>query len=154
MHPLRSAPALLLAALAAAHAPVPARAAPDCPPTPPDLLGPFYEPGAPVRSSVGKGYLLRGTVRSARGCSPLPGARIELWLSGPSGYDDAHRATVVADGEGRYTFESARPPPYERRPPHIHVRVAQPGFRALVTQHYPAAGAAEGSFDLVLVPDR
>jgi protocatechuate 3,4-dioxygenase beta subunit len=118
------------------------------------MLGPFYEPGAPVRSSVGKGHVLRGTVRSAADCSAIPGARVELWLTGPHGYDDAHRATVIADAEGRYLFESELPRPYERRPPHIHVRVAHPGYQTLVTQHYPAQGQAEGRFDLVLRPAR
>jgi protocatechuate 3,4-dioxygenase beta subunit len=123
-----------------------------CPPTPDDLLGPFYVPGAPVRSSVGKGHVLRGTVRSSADCRPIAGARVELWLAGPNGYDDAHRATVIADEAGRYEFESELPGPFERRPPHIHVRVAHPGFRTLVTQQYPAAGEAEGTFDLVLRP--
>jgi hypothetical protein len=34
----------------------------DCKPTQPDMLGPFYEPGAPVRTSVGSGYELSGRV--------------------------------------------------------------------------------------------
>lgn len=152
MPPLRLARPLLAAALVSL-APSHPRAAPDCRPTPPDQLGPFYEPGAPVRASVGKGYVLRGTVRSARGCGALAGVRVELWLTGPGGYDADHRATVVSDGQGRYRLESDRPAPYERRPPHIHVRVAHPGFRTLVTQHYPAAGTAEATFDLVLVPE-
>jgi catechol 1,2-dioxygenase len=150
--PRRAAPSLLLALAALSCAP-PASAA-DCRPTPSDALGPFYVPGAPVRSSVGKGYVLTGTVRSSRGCGPLAGARVEVWLTGPDGYDAAHRATVVADAEGHYAFESARPPPYERRPPHLHLRVAHPGFRTLVTQHYPAAGQAAATFDLVLAPER
>lgn len=153
MNPGRASSSLLLALAALALTPARGTAA-DCRPTPSDALGPFYVPDAPVRSSVGKGYVLTGTVRSSRGCGPLAGARVELWLTGPDGYDAAHRATVVADAEGRYAFESARPPPYERRPPHLHVRVAHPGFRTLVTQHYPAAGQAAATFDLVLVPER
>lgn len=132
--------------------PPPPLAAPACPPTREDLLGPFYEPGAPVRASVGKGHVLRGTVRSSGDCSAIPGARVELWLAGPKGYDDDHRATVVADAAGRYAFESELPGPFERRPPHIHVRVAHPGYRTLVTQYYPAKGQAEATFDLVLRP--
>jgi protocatechuate 3,4-dioxygenase beta subunit len=143
-------------ALAAVFAVAPDRgvAAEACPPTAADLLGPFYEPGAPVRSKVGTGHVLRGTVRSSADCRPIPGARLELWLAGPGGYDDDHRATVIADDAGRYVFESDRPRPYERRPPHIHLRVAHPGFRTLVTQHYPAQGRTEATFDLVLVPAR
>jgi protocatechuate 3,4-dioxygenase beta subunit len=150
----RAAIVALLAAAMLARPALAAAAPSACPPTREDMLGPFYEPDAPVRSSVGKGHVLSGTVRSSIDCRPIPGARVELWLTGPDGYDDAHRATVVADGEGRYRFESEVPPPYERRPPHIHVRVAHPGHRTLVTQHYPRAGEAEATFDLVLRPAR
>jgi protocatechuate 3,4-dioxygenase beta subunit len=126
-----------------------------CTPTAPDQLGPFYKPGAPVRSSVGTGYVLTGVVRSSGDCAALPGARVELWLAGPDGgYDDAHRATVIADRKGAYRFESTVPPPYFGRPPHIHIRVSAGGHRALVTQHYPEQGAKEGVFDLVLAPGK
>ncbi|MDW7711288.1 MAG: hypothetical protein SCH98_12525 [Deferrisomatales bacterium] len=126
-----------------------------CRPTPRDGLGPFYEPNAPLREKVGEGYVLQGTVRSSVDCSPLPGARIELWLVGTDGrYDDDHRATLFSDGLGQYRFESNVPPPYGRRPPHIHVRVAAQGHQTLVTQHYPAPGQTEATFDLVLAPGR
>jgi protocatechuate 3,4-dioxygenase beta subunit len=125
-----------------------------CSPTRPDALGPFYAPNAPVRSSVGKGFVLSGTVRSARDCRPLGAARVEFWLAGPAGqYGDTWRATVVADREGRYRFESHFPPPYSGRPSHIHVRVAAPGHQVLVTQYYPQRDESEGRFDLVLMPE-
>jgi protocatechuate 3,4-dioxygenase beta subunit len=124
-----------------------------CTPTEPDMLGPFYEPNAPVRSSVGKGYILKGVVRSSADCSPLPAAVLELWLAGPGGaYDDAHRATIIANASGAYRFESNVPSPYYGRPPHIHLRVSAKGFKTLVTQHYPKDGETEAVFDLVLVP--
>lgn len=124
-----------------------------CKPTGPDMLGPFYKPDAPVRSSVGKGYVLEGTVRSSKDCSPIQQATIEFWLAGPDGqYDDAHRATVVADASGYYRFESNVPRPYSGRPPHIHIRVSAKGVKTLVTQHYPEAGKTRAVFDLVLVP--
>jgi virginiamycin B lyase len=124
-----------------------------CPPTQPDQLGPFYEPGAPQRDTVGQGHVLAGTVRSSADCSPLAGAQIEFWLAGPEGYyDDAHRATVFSDEAGSYRFESNFPPAYSGRPPHIHIRVSGQGYETLVTQYYPPAGQAQGSFDLVLVP--
>src|SRR6266511_1070940 len=140
MRASRFASGAFLAALVAALDSARAGAAPACPPTAEDVLGPFYRPDAPVRTSVGKGHVLRGTVRSSADCSPIPGARVELWLAGRNGYDDAHRATVIAEAEGR--------------PPHIHVRVAHPGHRTLVTQEYPAQGKAEETFDLVLSPAR
>jgi hypothetical protein len=37
----------------------------NCKPTQPDMLGPFYEPGAPVRTSVGSEYVLSGAVLGA-----------------------------------------------------------------------------------------
>lgn len=123
-----------------------------CAPTAPDSLGPFYKPDAPLRFSVGKGYVLTGTVKSAEDCSPIPRANIEFWLTNPEGeYDDAHRATVVADGSGGYRFESEHPRNYGFRPPHIHIRVTAEGFKPLVTQHYPEAEASKAQFDLVLI---
>jgi protocatechuate 3,4-dioxygenase beta subunit len=124
-----------------------------CKPTRPDSLGPFYKPDAPQRISVGSGYRLDGVVRSAATCSPIAGARIELWLAGPDGaYDDDYRATVYASDKGEYGFESHPPPAYHGRPPHIHIRVSAAGFKTLATQHYPSVGRPRGNFDLVLMP--
>ena len=124
-----------------------------CAPTPGDSEGPFYKPNASLRSSVGKGYSLSGTIRSAKDCSTVPGAKIEFWLAGPDGrYDDAHRATVLADESGDYRFESNVPPKYTSRPPHIHIRVTAENFDTLITQHYPKNGTSEGTFPLVLKP--
>ncbi len=125
----------------------------ECEPTRHDILGPFYRPGAPVRSTVGKGYLLKGTVRSASNCDPIEGSRIELWLVGPDGqYNDDYRATVVSDKEGRYSFESNHPSGYVGRPPHIHIMVSTVGYERLITQHYPEKDKSEATFELVLVP--
>ena len=137
------------AAVAAPTTTLPAR----CEPTRADALGPFYKPNAPRRTSVGQGYVLTGVVRSANGCAPIPGALVEFWLANPQGeYDDDHRATMQAGAQGDYRFESNVPVAYGGRPPHIHVKVTAPGFRELVTQHYPQPGQTEASFDLVLSP--
>ncbi len=126
-----------------------------CSPTSSDALGPFYTPGAPVRDKVGIGYLLSGVVRSAVDCSPIPNAQIELWMAGPDGeYRDEYRATFFANNSGAYAFESHFPPPYTGRPPHHHLLVSADGYQTLVTQHYPAAGQAGATFDLVLLPSR
>ena len=125
-----------------------------CKPTPPDALGPFYTPNAPERTSVGKGHVLSGAVRSSVDCSPIAGAQIEFWLAGTDGkYDDDHRATMYSDKNGAYQFESNFPPPYSGRPSHIHIKITAKGFRTLVTQYYPVKGSTEGEFDLVLVPE-
>jgi protocatechuate 3,4-dioxygenase beta subunit len=124
-----------------------------CQATLPDQEGPFYVPGAPERSSVGQGHVLRGVVRSSDGCSPIAGAQIESWMAGPDGvYTDDYRATQFADAAGAYRFESNFPPPYTGRLPHIHLRVSAEGFETLITQYYPAEGQTEGAFDLVLIP--
>ncbi|MBI4636213.1 MAG: intradiol ring-cleavage dioxygenase [Candidatus Rokubacteria bacterium] len=149
---------LLLASLAALalalgfHAP--AAGQPACAPTPPDALGPFYEPNAPERTSTGRGLVVAGTVRSASGCAPIPGARVEWWSANSRGeYDQAHRATQAADTEGRYRYETDSPGRYPGRPPHLHARVSAPGHRPLVTQLYPRPGQTALSFDFVLVRD-
>jgi protocatechuate 3,4-dioxygenase beta subunit len=142
---------LALAAIALGVGSAGSDAAGRCAPTRSDALGPFYEPGAPVRSKVGSGYVLRGRVLTTR-CRPIARARVEFWLANPRGeYDDAHRATVFARRDGRYRFESNRPPSYGSRPPHIHVRVGARGFRTLVTQHYPRGTRTSAAFSLVLV---
>ncbi len=126
----------------------------DCKPTQPDMLGPFYEPGAPVRTSVGSGYVLSGTVLAAAECKPIPNAHIEFWLANPKGdYDDAHRATVFTGQRGEYRLESNVPVSYDGRPPHIHLRVRAPGYEELVTQHYPQRGQRKANFELVLVAE-
>ncbi len=125
----------------------------ECAPTAPDMMGPFYKPDAPLRTSVGKGHVLTGTVRSAADCTPIPKAAIEFWLANPEGvYDDQSRATVISDGSGAYRFESHRPSDYGLRPAHIHLRIAAEGFKPLVTQHYLEKGTTKGRFDLVLIP--
>jgi protocatechuate 3,4-dioxygenase beta subunit len=125
-----------------------------CPPTPEDEMGPFYRPGAPLRSVIGSGYLLSGTVKSAADCAPIPSPLIELWQTGPNGrYDDAHRAAIITDASGEYRFETNYPGDYATRPPHIHIRVSAKGFQTLTTQHYLRRGATAADFDLILVPD-
>lgn len=116
-------------------------------------MGPFYTPGAAIRNRVGSGYLLQGAVKSARDCSPISSARIELWMTGPEGrYGDEWRATLFSSTNGTYYFVSHEPTDFGNRRPHIHIRVTAEGFEALVTQHYPIKDAGEGLYDLVLTP--
>jgi protocatechuate 3,4-dioxygenase beta subunit len=125
-----------------------------CLPTPWEQIGPFYRPNAPLRSKIGSGYILSGTVRSAADCRPLPGARLEFWQAGPGGtYDDAHRATIIADKQGRYRLETDFPPSYGQRPPHIHLIVDLRGYAGLISQHYPGRNKRSARFDPVLAPE-
>lgn len=125
-----------------------------CEPTPTDMLGTFYKPNAPVRDWVGYGYTLTGKVLSAGSCTPLVGARIEFWLAGPNGlYGDDYRATLFSHEDGSYRFMSHFPPPYGSRPSHIHIQVTAPGYKELITQHYPKRGTPTANFPLVLLPE-
>lgn len=124
-----------------------------CQPTPEDEMGPFYRTGAVYRNSVGTGYLLFGTVKSARDCRPIAETRLEFWLTGPEGfYGDAWRATLQSADNGTYYFSSHAPPDFGSRRAHIHIRATAEGFVTLVTQHYVGKNAGEALFDLVLIP--
>ena len=143
-------PLLLLALLGGCQGQAPEPVG-DCQPTPFDEIGPFYRPNAPVRARVGKGYVLKGTVRSVENCRALPGAMLEFWLVNEQGeYDEHHRATVLTDRKGRYKFESNRPVNYVGRLPHIHMRISAPDHETLITQHYPEKGESTARFDIVL----
>lgn len=121
-----------------------------CKPTPYDEIGPFYRQNAPVRNKIGSGYILYGKVLDTD-CKPVPTARVEIWQAGPGGeYGDQFRATIYPDKKGRYRLKTAVPPPYLRRPSHIHILVDAKGYAGLITQHYPRKGEKKGKFDLVL----
>lgn len=124
-----------------------------CQPTREDEMGPFYRPGAPLRSKIGEGYLLSGNVKSAEDCTAIPTALIELWQTGRDArYDDAHRAAIITGEAGYYQLETDFPAEYLTRPPHIHIRVSAQGFQTLVTQHYLQPGSTKATFDLILIP--
>jgi hypothetical protein len=118
---------------------------------------PNYKPGAPVRSSVGKGHVLVGVVRSSANCRPIAHARIEFFQAGAHGYSNgvtswAGRATVFTKRDGSYRFESPFPSKYAGRP-HIHLHVTARGFIPLRVPYFPRPGEKRGRFDLVLVPE-
>ena len=138
---------LWLAPLSAAEQPF------ACAPTVEDEMGPFYKPGAPYRHSVGTGYLLFGTVKSAVDCSTVTAAMVEFWMTGPEGrYGDEWWATLFSAKNGTYYFSSHAATEFGSRRPHIHIRVTAEGFKPMVTQHYPVKDAGVGQFDLVLTP--
>lgn len=125
-----------------------------CAPTRPDMEGPFYKPDAPLRDGTGHGMTVKGVVKSAATCQPIPGARVEWWQANPQGeYDDAHRGALVTGADGAYRFETDFPPPYSGRPSHIHVKTFAAGYRPLTTQLYPKGGQSAVAFDLVLVKE-
>lgn len=142
---------LVIVVLIGLAAPTAAQA-PACTPTKPDMLGPFYKPGAPERARTGAGLVVAGAVRSANGCAPLRGARVEWWSADERGeYRDDLRATQRTDAQGRFTYETVSPGRYPGRPPHLHVKVTAPNHQPLVTQLYPQQNQHTISTDFVLV---
>lgn len=125
-----------------------------CAPTAPDMLGPFYKPDAPERSVTGQGLVVRGTVRSAKSCTPVPGARLEWWSADSRGeYRDELRATQRSGSDGAFSYETVAPGRYPGRPPHLHVKISAPGHRTLVTQVYPRDGQRAIATDFVLLAE-
>jgi protocatechuate 3,4-dioxygenase beta subunit len=114
----------------------------------PDELSESYRPGAPVRSVVGQGHVLSGTVRSERDCVPIAGARVELWPDiGGQGHPDDQRATIFTGADGGYRFQSDPPD-------HIHILVSAEGFEPISTNRYHPEGRPAGRFDILLPPSR
>jgi len=126
---------------------------PKCPITSSGYMDPNYTPNMPVRSRVGTGFVLSGVIRSGIDCAVIPRARVEIWHAGPNGmYDDTHRGAVITDAAGHYRFETDFPGSSFGQP-HIHVRVAVPGFKALATVFLPKPGTTAGTLDIVLEPE-
>jgi protocatechuate 3,4-dioxygenase beta subunit len=109
---------------------------------------------APLRDKVGEGHILSGSVMSTD-CWPIVGAKVVLWLANEAGqYDDDHRAIIVTDVRGQYTFESNYPGMYDGAKPHIHIYVSVTDYQNVVTEYFPTKSATRGTFDIVLMPEK
>lgn len=117
-----------------------------------DILGPFYRPGAPLRSDLthegleGTRITLKGTVYKSDCVTPLPNALVEIWHCNAEGeYDNEsdafrHRAGLRTNEEEAYAFLTIVPGKYLNgrlyRPAHIHYRVTEDNSMELVSQIY------------------
>lgn len=118
-----------------------------------DILGPFYRPNSPVRNNLvveglpGDLVELSGVVRHKDCTTPYKKAKVELWhCSAEEVYDNdsqdyLYRGTTYCDENGRYSFKTQMPVPYDVgdgtiRPAHFHLMVTAPGYQSLVTQIY------------------
>jgi len=118
-----------------------------------DILGPFYRPNSPVRDNLvvkgmpGDLVELSGVVRHKDCTTPYKNAKIELWhCSAEEVYDNEsedylYRGTTHCDKNGKYSFQTQMPVPYDVgdgtiRPAHFHMMVSAPGYQSLVTQIY------------------
>src|SRR5262245_31901264 len=101
-----------------------------------DNEGPFYKIGAPQRTQIetdGTPLIIEGRIFRSDDCStPVPNAVLDIWHCDRSGnYDNEGfkcRGKVTTNEKGQYSFSSIFPPPYGRRPRHIHVKVIAEGF--------------------------
>lgn len=132
------------------------------------VIGPFYVPGTPEKESGasliedndGDRIIVEGQIRNTKG-EPVAGAQLEIWQNGPNGLYTVQdpdqpehnlRCTLHADGEGRYSFATIKPIPYQVpgdgaggelvraagrhcwRPAHIHVMVTADGYKRHISQ--------------------
>jgi protocatechuate 3,4-dioxygenase beta subunit len=112
----------------------------------------------------GTSLALRGSVSDLEG-RPIPRATIDVWQVQPNGLYDIEedhrkrnlRGQFVTDDRGRYEIRTVRPVDYtipddgpvgemleatgrpSWRPAHIHLKVAAPGFKTLVTHVFDDA---------------
>jgi protocatechuate 3,4-dioxygenase beta subunit len=125
-------------------------------PTTTDILGPFYRPGAPLRTNLrlansnGTPVVLKGIVFKENSKTPISNALVEIWhCDEHEVYDNAsddynYRGAQKTRGDGKYEFKTILPVPYKAdpkdeaswRPAHIHMRVSVPNQQDLVTQLY------------------
>lgn len=122
-------------------------------PTTSDILGPFYRPGAPIRSNLlipgadGSILNLSGTIYDKDGTTPQSNTLVEIWHANAKGeYDNTspdyvYRGAIKTDKSGNYNFKTILPPPYKfddvhYRPAHIHFRISSDKKQDLITQIY------------------
>lgn len=125
-------------------------------PTTTDILGPFYRPGAPMRSDIippdskGIPMNLTGTIFKEDGKTPLNNVLVEIWQCDENEHYDntsdsfLYRGAIKTDKKGEYAFKTIVPVPYKAdpnnedswRPAHIHMRVSVAEQQDLITQIY------------------
>jgi protocatechuate 3,4-dioxygenase beta subunit len=134
------------------------------PPTPADILGPFYKAGAPDMVEEPSDhwgmvrYLGRSMIKSSTELHvsgqvvdvmgrQLPGVVLDIWQADANGeYDNVgfkFRGKLTTGPNGLYSFVTVVPGDYQINdsPPdfrcaHIHVILTAPGFKPLTTQLY------------------
>ena len=129
-------------------------------PTTTDILGPFYRPGAPMRTNLtlpnskGTPLIFKGTIFKEDGKTPIENALVEIWHCDENEtYDNTsdnynYRGGQKTKGSGKYEFKTIIPVPYKAvpddetswRPAHIHMRVSVPNQQDLITQIYFSGG--------------
>ncbi|WP_155371609.1 dioxygenase family protein [Catellatospora vulcania] len=111
--------------------------------TPPQMEGPYFKPGSPLRTAMVDGAGTRLTVTGyvvGLACQPIAGALLDFWQADNAGaYDNVgnrFRGHQFTDSQGRFTLSTIVPGLYPGRTRHIHVKVQAPGRPVLTTQLY------------------
>ena len=130
-----------------------------CAKTAPNIEGPYYRDGAPMRADLvdrgmrGTRLVIAGKVLGDDCKTPLEGALLDVWQADTDGHydNDGHegrrapgpltlRGKLLASRGGLYELHSIIPGRYlngpQYRPAHVHVKVSAPGYQTLTTQLY------------------
>jgi protocatechuate 3,4-dioxygenase beta subunit len=136
----------------------------DCEPTRPDMQGPYWREGVPVRSELdlygedATGLVVTGRVLD-ESCRPLRNAIVAIWHCDSAGNYDWEETSpemryygqTATDADGRWRFHTIMPGIYADRPVrHVHVKVWADGPEPLTTQIY-FEGESEGATSQDLV---
>ncbi len=120
-----------------------------CAVTPTETIGPYPSLTDLFRSDIREGKsgtpltLTLTVVNSRNGCSPLPGANVEIWQCDASGNYSEYGSQVAqtylrgiqtTDASGQVTFTTIVPGWYQGRATHIHVEVVRNGVSVKATQ--------------------
>jgi hypothetical protein len=111
-----------------------------------------YIPDAPVRASLGSGFVITGRVRSAAGCRPLEDVRIQVWLATETGGEQDNRASVHTGADGRYRIETAPTVP-QFGEPNIHVGYDDGDYRPVFIRRVVDLDDERAVVDLTLARD-
>jgi protocatechuate 3,4-dioxygenase beta subunit len=145
---LASAPAIIASApraFAQTAATAAAGLTPACTLTPAAVPGPFYFDPKLHRADITEGHpgvplRLRFIVLDAANCTPVSGARVDVWQTRADGYYSGYpgqgdkrnvdtsggtfmRGTQVADARGEASFRSVYPGWYGGRTVHVHFKI-------------------------------
>lgn len=121
--------------------------------TRPTGYGPFFSEGAPFRAKSsppfepGTKLIVTGRVWGFDSKKPLAAAVLDIWHSDikgnySTGKGFQNRARVITCEKGSYEFEAIHPVAYPVdngswwRSPHVHFKVACPGYMTVVTELY------------------
>jgi len=121
-----------------------------CKPTEQMSQGTHHKPITQQKINIGQGLHIKGTVLSAKDCSPIKNARIEHWQTNSNGkYVDELRAYLLSDTNGKFEFETEWPAALV---PHIHFIIQAEGYKKIGTQWVGSEKVENINLELILEP--